>query len=284
MTVRSIVRLVLVGSGWLMPVLCVAQSARVVDGYRYTMTGTQTAGGIPGRVDRTDSMEVRGLVAGGVVRTEYTKGATPFSRPGVYTLLDTRTNEIVLVDSVALKSVAINAAGMLAIRGSEAPQMTVSDTALKLEDLGAGDVVLGYATRKLRLTIRYTIAVGDLEEAKSTATQVTTLNISDAITAMDQGFAMATQSPPTPVGQATPGNALERFLQEVYRKLPKGFSLVTEQDMRISSPMGELASASRMRVTELTPVKLPAAAFSLPMGLQKVDYLSYMMSVMQAPP
>lgn len=260
-----------------------AQAASsVVDGYRYTMTGTQTAGGMPGRADGTQTMEVRGQVAAGVLRMEYPKGAGPFSRPGVYMLMDSRTNEVVLIDSMARKSVSVSE-GMSSAVMNVAAQMIISDTSSRHEDLGPGDVVLGHATRKFRLTIRYTMSAGDVAESKVSTVQITTMHVSEAVTALDPALALATSRAMTPLGQGTPRSALEQTVWELSRKLPKGFALVVEQDVRITSPIMEMASASSMRVTELAPVKLSTATLALPGGLEKVDFLAYMMQAAQAP-
>jgi hypothetical protein len=259
-----------------------AQGGGVVDGYRYTMTGTQTSGGMPGRPDGTQAMEVRGQVAGGVLRTETPVGGGPFSRPGVYTLMDGRTNEVVLIDSVARKIVAISE-GLTAAVGNLAAEMTISDTASTLEELGPGEVVLGYPTRKVRLTIRYAMSVGDNAESKTSTVQVTTVHVSDAVTALDPGFALTTPGAMSPVGKAAPGTALEQYVATLTGKLPKGFALVLEQEMRITAMAMEVATASRMRVTELAPVRVAKATLSPPAGFEKADYMTYMMAAMQAP-
>ncbi len=196
-------------------------------------------------------------------------------RKGMYMLLDASTMGMQVVDTVARQITSMNSMETLAaVQGM--PAMTMSDTSSQLEDLGPGQTVLGIPTHKYRVSIRYAMGMG-LGEAVVSAkvATVATVQVSEAITALDPAFDAFRTKFMTDAGMPLAGTATAQ-LAALTRVQPRGFALISEQVMQMSMNGNETVVKSSFRVTEFARGGVSAADVTVPSGFIVTDVTAMM--------
>ncbi len=90
----------------------------------------------------------------GNIRMDYVEGTNPMGQRNGYTIVQGDAGRFVLVDPKEKKAMVMTAdamgSGMGAMLNNPLVKLTVSNTSFRYKDLGAGETILGYKTRKVR--------------------------------------------------------------------------------------------------------------------------------------
>lgn len=90
----------------------------------------------------------------GNVRMDYLEGTTPTGAKSGYVLVQGNAGKFIVVDPKAKQAMVMTAdgfgSGLGALMNNPMLKMTVSDVSFRFKDLGAGETILGYKTRKVR--------------------------------------------------------------------------------------------------------------------------------------
>lgn len=245
-----------------------------VDGYVVTQRVTTNAG--------TPSGTVRIKIASGRVRLEF-EGVQQQGVPeGVYFILrdDGRTmivvpgqKSVMLMDANALANGIQSALGNFGA-------MQLSNVSATVDQLGAGERIAGYATRKYRVTQRYTATLTMMGRVQRTTYESTSeLWTAGEIPALDAGFDRFTRSFGGLVSGGAHGTAKE-VTDAMRGKAPTGFpvrSVITS----VVTPAGRapVRTLTTVEVSEITRGSIPATDFEVPTGYQITDMTQLMGSL-----
>jgi len=90
----------------------------------------------------------------GNVRMDYTEGMSPSGKKGGYVLVQGESGRFYIVDAKDKTALMMTAdgmgSGMGAMLNNPMLKMTISNATFRFKDLGAGEAILGYKTRKVR--------------------------------------------------------------------------------------------------------------------------------------
>lgn len=115
-------------------------------------------------------------VANGNVRIDYTEGLLPTGDKSGYVIISGEPARFLVVNPKKKQAVAMDPAalggGMGAMANNPMVKMSVSDVSFRYKDMGAGEDILGYKTRRVRTwsTSTTSIKVTMLPEQKTTTT------------------------------------------------------------------------------------------------------------------
>ena len=97
----------------------------------------------------------------GNVRMDYTEGMSPSGKKGGYVLVQGESGRFYIVDAKDKTALLMTAdgmgSGMGAMLNNPMLKMTISNASFRFRDLGAGESILGYKTRKVRTYYSSTI-------------------------------------------------------------------------------------------------------------------------------
>jgi len=256
------------------PVLLLAAAPGTEPGLTYEFrsvvnqreAGGKTLAGVTGRAQ----------VVGGQARIDITDatGPNPFTQKGTYVVVGA-DGRMLMVLPKEKQYYAFNMEQMLAGAGNALNamgglvKMTMSDTKVDVQDLGAGEKMHGYDTRHLRMVQAYTMSVSIMGRK-----QVTT-----AADTMETWVAPALKDVVNPflrMGNATTaidfGNAeYRRQLQAANAKLAAGLPLRSVMRSVAKDEKGkEQRTTMTMEVTKLDRGDVAMAAFAVPAGFEEV--------------
>lgn len=90
----------------------------------------------------------------GNIRMDYLEGTNPMGQKNGYMIVQGDAGKFVIVDPKEKKAIVMTAdamgSGMGAMLNNPLMKLTVSNTSFRYKDLGAGETILGYKTRKVR--------------------------------------------------------------------------------------------------------------------------------------
>lgn len=241
---------------------------RAVEGYvvtqRITTNGSKDTGTVrlkllPGRV-RIEMEGVQAEIPAGVFMLMRDDGRLSVVMPS--------ERRVMVMDIAALTSGAEAMGGM----GS----MEFKDVSADVEDLGAGETILGYATRKYRITQKYTIAVSIMGQSMST-TNSTAAEVWMAadVPGVSEGMNRFTES----VGGALSGGAgpAKPLVDALKGKAPKGTALKSVATTTVLKPGEEPeTTVTTSVVTSITKTDINAAEFETPAGYEVMDLAELM--------
>ena len=218
----------------------------------------------------------RAQVAGGRARIEITDatGPNPFTQKGNYVVVGS-DGRMLMVLPKEKQYYAFNLEQMLAGAGSALNamgglvKMTMSDTRVEVQDLGAGEKMHGYDTRHLRMVQSYTMSLSIMGRKQVTTSSDT----------METWVAPALKDVVNPflrMGNAATaidfGNAdYRRQLQAANARLAVGLPLrsVTRSVARDEKGK-EQRTTMTVEVTRLDKGDVAVAAFAVPAGFEEV--------------
>jgi hypothetical protein len=239
-----------------------ARPARPVEGYVVTQRVT-TAG-------ETQPGTMRIKTAQGKIRIEV-EGIDANMPAGVYMLLrdDGRMSVVMPAEKrVMVMDLAAMTSGAGALGGMGA--MEFKDVAVEVEDLGAGERLLGHATHKYRVTQRYTIAMSMMGQS----IQTTNASSSEVWMAADVPGADAMAKFTESIGGSMTGGApaAKPLADAMKGKMPKGTALKTVATMTVTQNSGTpTTTVSTVEVTAITKTDIDPAEFESPAGYEVMD-------------
>lgn len=180
------------------------------------------------------TVDFRGITAGGTARLEVTGGTDAAGFPaGTWLLISDTSGAARLVDTVHRTIRSIGAGARLGgIVELHTPPGVVSDVAVTLDTLGAGEVIEGRATRRYRVTTHFSLTMtsGTGKSGAAQSTSVTDLWQADGPERIPNPF-VGLGGGETPDDFLAP---LNRLLVETARGLP-GLTLRSETHATLSA-------------------------------------------------
>lgn len=256
------------------------------DGFHFTYSGTMSTT-LPSakapEAPRNVSTTVR--VRDGKARVEFSAAMAPGMTAGTYALMDAGSATMTLVMPAKKEAMTMSPGGMASSMQGMAGmmKMTVTDTSSKMEDLGDGERVLGFATRKFRVTTGYTMNVSMMGTTTSMRTENTSVvQVSEAVGALDAGFTTFGASFARNFGAeaAMAGTGFEQ-LKALSSLQPKGFPLVMEQETRMIRAGDTTQTKTSWRMTELARGGVQPSDLTLPEGYTVTDLAAMMKTGME---
>jgi hypothetical protein len=263
------------------------------EGYtlRFTSSSTVERGRVPRGADGTARTEMMGTVKlqGGKARLDFnqlpqspTSGAPSAIQEGGFMLLDAGTKRFIMVNPKTREAIQMDGDLSAAMAGPMMPKFDVSDVTSRTEDLGAGETILGFATRKYRISNAYTLSVSMMGQTQRMRNeQVTEVQSSDEIAAFDPAFAMF---------QETFQNSFGGIMKDVVDKLkaanptgfaPRGFVLAQTSRNLVVANGDTTVTNSTLRVTQFQPGAVVASEFAVPADVKVVDLKQMMAESMK---
>jgi hypothetical protein len=238
----------------------------VADGWKFKWkVSSDMKGGAP------PSMDV--LMVPGKARMDFVGPPSPGMKPGSYVILDAENASMIIV-SPAEKSATVMETGSLASALNAVGQiglikMEFSNVKSNLEDLGAGERILGHPTHHYRITRSYYLKVSVLGRTS----QGTTNSVTDAWLAgdvRDKVFETWAQNFASSLSGLT-GDGFKQF-SELEKNAPKGFPLRQIIKTTQTNDKGETQTSTvTSEVEELSQTPIDASAFEIPKDYKVVD-------------
>lgn len=263
--------------------LLVASAARVnvnpvVDGWKFVWKVTSVQDNAKkndrGEMAAQPSMAVQ--IGAGKIRMDYMlepgqKAAMP---KGGYMLLDADAGTMTMVDPSEKKAMIMDPAGMGSALGavgkSGMMKMEINNPEVKVEDLGAGERMLGRSTHHYRITRTYDMAMQVMMiHRKSHHVGVSDAYLTDELI-NDKAFAAFAKRFAVNM-QGFGGEGMQK-LMEAEKNSPKGFPMKVTTSNTETSEKGEVTSSTTtIEVQELARASMDASVFEVPAGYEVVD-------------
>ena len=208
---------------------------------------------------------------GGNVRMDYTDGKGPMGQSGAYILITSSPSQFAIVSdkdkSVMIMDAAQFGSGMGALMNNPMMKMTVSNARFSFKDLGAGDNILGYRTRHVRIYSGSDVEVKIMGlTRRSSSSDSSDQWIAQAIEVDEEALAAWGRSFTSGMKSTNPGMAAEftRYEKDIGRK---GMALRSTTWSNVTDNKGKVTSDTmHMEVTNLVKGAIDAAVFKLPEG------------------
>jgi Domain of unknown function (DUF4412) len=241
-----------------------------VDGWRFRWKVTSEGGAreasaqpsmvvslIPGKA----RMDVEGEQRGGMVKK------------GGYMILDAAKGTMTIVDPQEKKAMVMEPqalGGMMNAMGGMM-KMELSDVKVATESMGAGEAILGYATRKYTVTRSYTLTVTVMGRKNvSTDQSESELWVADRFID-DRAFEEWAKNFGRGFG-GMGGEAFKALMEAEQANAPKGTVLKAVTRTTSTSGGGKATTATTtMEMQELKKLSLDASLFEVPSGYEVVD-------------
>ncbi|WP_043579439.1 DUF4412 domain-containing protein [Gemmatimonas phototrophica] len=220
----------------------------------------------------------------GNIRMDYVEGTTPMGQKNGYVIVQGETGKFIIVNPKDKQAMVMTAdafgSGMGALMNNPLLKMTVSNTSFRFKDMGTGEPILGYKTRKVRT---YYSSTMELKAMMMPDQKVVSNDSSDQwiATGIDLGSPKSMEtwakSFASGVKSTNPELAAEmkKYTAEYGRT---GMALKTISWSTQTDKKGKVtADTLTMEVTELKKGDLDVALFEVPKGYEVVD-LSQMMA------
>lgn len=217
-------------------------------------------------------------MADGNVRMDYLEGMSPTGQKGGYILMQGASGRMVVVNPKDKQALVMTpeafGSGLGALMNMPGFKMTMSNTSFRYRDLGAGEPILGYKTRKVRTWYTSTM---ELKAMMMPDQKVTTSDSSDQWIATNlpigtsKSFEAWGKSFGAGVKSTNPALAAEmaKYTAE-YAKT--GMALKTVTWSTSTDKKGKVtADTLTMEVTELKSGDIDPSVFEIPKGYEVVD-------------
>lgn len=225
-----------------------------------SMTVSLTAG--KARMDYDAEARQPGMGKGGYMILDADKG--------LVTMVNPEEKKAVVMDPSALGNVvgALGSSGMI--------KMEVSDARVDVESLGAGESILGYATRRYRISRSHTMNVSVMGRRNSSKeSSVSEVWIADKFIE-DKAFEAWARNFARSMGSMA-GDAMKTLMELEEAKTPKGIALKSITTSTSTDPKGKaVTSTMTMEMQELKKTSLDASLFEVPSGYEVVDMKAQM--------
>lgn len=224
-----------------------------------------------GQGPQNSTMQVRVLANN--VRVDFQAGTMPGVQGAGFMLLDADKGQMTMVSPQERSAVVMEAGGMTAALdqlSAAGITMNFKDVTSSVDDLGAGERILGHATRKYRITQGYTIEVSAMGFNR-------TMQIENTIESwMATDFAPADQKAFDEFSKnfaqsmsgmaAIGGEAMKKMAAELQARMPKGFPLKQVQTTSTTDEGRPSTTRSTMEVTSMQKTQLEPSVFQVPAG------------------
>lgn len=235
-----------------------------------------------------EASEIRAKVRmqDGSVRMDYTGGAGPMGQKGAWLLITSAPSQIAVVNDkdkrVMVMDAAMFGSGMGALMNNPMMKMTMSNAKFSFKDLGAGEDILGYSTKRVRVYSGMDIEMKVMGMTqRSSSSDSSDQWIAQDIGVDEDALAAWGRSFTSGMKASNPEAAAEfaRFEKDYGRK---GMALRSITWSNRTDNKGKVTSDTmRMEVTDLVKGAIDAAVFKMPAGYQ-VTNLSDVMKSAQA--
>lgn len=257
----------------------------VASGVTFTYRTTSTSSDKRTREARNMLTTVR--MQDGNIRMDYVEGVTPLGEKNGYVLVQGDAGKFVIVNPKDKKAMVMSAegfgSGLGALMNNPMLKMTMSNTSFRYKDMGAGETILGYKTRKVRTWYTSTM---ELKAMMMPDQKITTADSSDQWIAqgMDLGAKdMERWARSFASGVKATNPELEAEMKKYANEYAKsGIALRTITWSTQTDKKGKVtADTITAEVTDLKTGSIDAAMFEIPKGYEVVD-MSKMMADMAA--
>jgi hypothetical protein len=224
----------------------------------------------------------------GNIRMDYVEGRTPMGQQNGYVIVQGETGRFIVVNPQDKAAFIMTAdafgSGMGALMNNPMLKMTISNTSFRFRDLGAGEPLLGYRTRKVRTWYNSTM---EIKATMLPDQRIVTSDSSDQwiATGVELGQANMEQwakSFAAGVKTTNPevGAELTKYTNEYGRTgmVLKSVTWSTQTDKK-----GKVTTdVATMEVTDLTLGVIDRAVFEIPKGYEVTDMSKMMADVRSA--
>lgn len=264
--------------------LVVAGAARVnapaptLDGWKFVwkVTSVRDNGKNEDRGELAAQPSMAVQIAGGKIRMDYLlePGQKAGMPKGSYMLLDAEAGTLTMVDPSEKKAMIMDPAGMTSALGavgkSGMMKMEINNPEVKVEDLGAGERMLGRSTHHYRITRSYDMSMQVMMiHRKSHHVGVSDAFLTDELI-NDKAFAAFAKRFAVNM-QGFGGEGMQK-LMEAEKNTPKGFPMKVTTSNTETSEKGEVTSSTTtIEVQELARASMDASVFEVPSGYEVVD-------------
>lgn len=218
----------------------------------------------------------RGQVSGSRARVDIREasGPNPFTKKGTYMVVPGDARMLMVLPeeqqyyAFNMEQLAAGMGSMMKAMGGMV-KMTMSDVKIGVEDLGAGEKLHGYDTRRLRMTQSFTMTVSVLGRKTVTTSADTTESwVAPALKDVVNPFLRMGNA----AGAVDFGNPdYARQLKAANEKMAAGLPLRTVSRAVATDEKGKVTVTSMtMEVTNLQRGDVALAAFEIPPGYQEV--------------
>lgn len=238
------------------------------------------------REARTMYADVR--MQDGNIRMDYLEGVTPMGQKGGYVVVQGETGKFIIVSPKDKQAMIMTAdgfgSGLGALMNNPMLKMTVSGTSFRFKDMGAGESILGYKTRRVRTWYTSTM---ELKAMMMPDQKVVTSDSSDQwiATGIDLGspknMEQWAKSFASGVKTTNPELAaeLKKYTNEYGRS---GMALRSITWSTQTDKKGKVsADTLTMDVTELKTGDIDPSVFEIPAGYKVTDMTEMMAGIAQ---
>jgi hypothetical protein len=212
----------------------------------------------------------------GNIRMEYTEGMSPTGQKGGYTLVKGDPAQFIIVSDKDKQAMVMGAdlfgSGMGAMLNNPMIKITTSNQSFRFKDMGAGEPILGYKTRRVRTYTSSTMEMRVLMmNNKITSNDSSDQWIASGITLDAASFERWAKSFASGVKSTNPELAaeLQKYSNEYGRS---GIALKTVTWSNQTDKKGKTTSDTlTMEITDLQTGAIDPAMFEVPAGYQIVD-------------
>jgi hypothetical protein len=220
----------------------------------------------------------------GNIRMDYVEGTTPMGTKNGYVLVQGESGKFIVVNPKDKQAIVMTAeafgSGLGALMNNPMLKMTISDASFRFKDMGAGEALLGYKTRRVRTYYTSTMEVKvmmmpdqKIVSSDSSDQWVATgidLGSPKSMEAWARSFASGVKST-----NADLAAEMTKYTNE-YGRGSMALKTVTWSSQ--TDKKGKVTTdVTTMEVTELKKGDLDAALFEVPKGYEVVD-MSQMMA------
>lgn len=215
-------------------------------------------------------------MAGGNARVDFRAGGMATTKPGAYVVIRGAERQFVLVNAQDRQAMVMSAdglgSGLGALTNNGLVKMTMRDPRFAYEDLGAGDRILGYPTRHVRVRSGSTMEVRVLGRTqRSTDSSTTELWIAQRPAGLD-AEALGGWGRSFGGGVRRTNPELDLQMADYQRRYGDGLALRTLAISHQADDRGRArVDTIQSEVTELTRGRIDPAVFAVPADYQTVD-------------
>lgn len=215
-------------------------------------------------------------IAGGNARVDFREGGGPLGRDGAYMIVRGADRQMLLVQPKDQRVMIMDAAAMGsslgALTNNAMVKVAVKDARFAYEDLGAGERILGYPTRRLRASWGSTTEMRVMMRRQTTTDSSTSeMWVTPSVPGVDPE-ALRGWSRAFGAGLRRTNSEMAQQMEEFDRRFGAGLALrsviaTTQRDDKGRTTV----DTARMEVTDLTRGRVDPAAFEAPAGYQTTD-------------
>jgi hypothetical protein len=255
------------------------------EGWTFTWNVTSDA-----PMAQNSTMQVR--VLGNRMRVDFLKGTVPGMPPNGFMLIDAGKGQMHMVSPQEQTATLIPLEGMTAATNQMASgaqiKMEATDISVSVDDLGAGEALLGHPTHKYRVKQAFTLNMSAMGMNQSTTTESTSemWMATDFPEADLRAFETFNKTFGQSFGGLTAmgGEGMKKLNDELQAKMPKGFPLKQSVTGTMTMQGRSQAIRTTMEVASMSKATLEQALFDVPAGYKVNDMSRMLQDGMKKPP